>query len=157
MRERIVTDRPAVPAAVTAQTAARRDPLGGNVEQWTAGGSPDGESPFGNSGGGGDEAATAVHPPKIWLVVAAVLIGISLLALPIFANVFLVHVGGYLVSGWLAVTAVAVFSRIDNARQQNPYYSPEGSLSSFVPILSVLAVLVASGHVFFIATELARR
>jgi hypothetical protein len=125
--------------------------------QWTAGGAPDGVPSSGTSEEDGAIAAAPVHPPKVWLIVAGVLIVISMLALPVFADVFSVHVAGYLVAGWMAVTAVAVYSRVDNARRQDPYYSPEGSMEVFVPVLSVLAVLVASGHVFFIATELARR
>jgi hypothetical protein len=125
--------------------------------QWTAGGAPDGVPSSGTSEEDGGIAAAPVHPPKVWLIVAGVLIVISMLALPVFADVFSVHVAGYLVAGWMAVTAVAVYSRVDNARRQDPYYSPEGSMEVFVPVLSVLAVLVASGHVFFIATELARR
>jgi hypothetical protein len=125
------------------------------MERWTGGG-PDGASPFDTSEGTDGVAATPVRPPKVWLVVAGTLIAVSLLALPVFSNVFPVHVAGYLVAGWMAVTAIALYSRVDNARRQDPYYSPEETLNAFVPVLSVLAVLVASGHVFFIATELAR-
>lgn len=126
--------------------------------EWTAGGAPDGAPPpSGTSQRDGVIAAAPVHPPRVWLIVAGVLIVVSLLALPVFADVFSAHVAGYLVAGWMAVTAVAVHSRVDNARRQDPYYSPEESMKVFVPLLSALAVLVASGHVFFIATELARR
>jgi hypothetical protein len=127
------------------------------MEGRTAGGPPDGAPSFDPPEGDGGIGTTPVRPPKVWLMVAGVLIAISLLALPVFAHVFVIHVAGYLVAGWMAVTAVAVYSRVDNARRQNPFYSPEGSMDVFVSLLSVLAVLVASGHVFFIATELARR
>jgi hypothetical protein len=98
-----------------------------------------------------------VHPPKGWLVASAALIGVSLLALLALPGTLVAHLAGYLTAGWLAVAAVALFSRYDNSRRRNACYAPQPKLAPLVPALSVLAVLVASGHGYFIANELARR
>ncbi len=101
-----------------------------------------------------DEAdAGPTGPPVVLLATAGacVLAGVALLLVGTFAA----NVAGYLVASLLTIVLVGVYRRVDLIRRLSPSYRPAPRVRRVVPVLLVLAFVVAGFHVWAIATEVA--
>jgi hypothetical protein len=99
------------------------------------------------------ERAEHVTPPGTLLVAAAFAVGVGLVLLAV--DDFVLHVFGYVLSSFVDIGLIAAFTRIDAARRQHPNYVAAPRLRRLVPAVALGGLLVAAGHVWFIATELA--
>lgn len=99
-----------------------------------------------------DEAG-AIGPPIAVLAGAAlcVLVGIVL----VFPGSFATHVAGYVASPLVAILLVGLYRRLDLRRRLSAGYRPNPSIARVIPLILVVAFVVAAVHVWAIATEVA--
>jgi hypothetical protein len=95
----------------------------------------------------------AVRPPGTLLAAAAFAVGAGVVLLVV--DDFLLHVFGYVLASFVDIGLVAAFTRIDAGRRQHSHYVASHRLRRVIPVLVLLGLVVAAGHVWFIATELA--
>lgn len=100
----------------------------------------------------GDDAVS-VGPPVAVLAGAAlcVLVGILL----VFPGSFATHVAGYVASPMVAILLVGLYRRLDLRRRLSAGYRPNPAIARVIPVILVIAFVVAAVHVWAIATEVA--
>lgn len=111
---------------------------------------PGGAAPI---SGGTDGVGSTTGPPVAILGGAAlcVLVGVVLLV----PGTFAAHVAGYVASPLVAILLVGLFRRVDLRRRLAPAYRPAPTVARAIPVILVVAFVVAALHVWAIATEVA--
>jgi hypothetical protein len=100
-----------------------------------------------------DSEVDLVGPPA---GLTAVAVGFVVVALLLFLPKTLVaHVLGYVFSTLLAISAVTAYRWIDQRRRSNRYYAGKPSLGRINAITLAVALVVAAGHTWAVATYLA--
>ena len=97
--------------------------------------------------------SAGARPPRELLFAAcgSVLIGAALL----FAGGMSASILGYLLSSFLTIGFVSAYQRVDLVRRSRPGYEMQPTLRRLSPVVTLAGILVASAHVWRIATELA--
>lgn len=90
-------------------------------------------------------------PPVLFLALAALCVVTGAALVPMDELSF--HVVGYLTSSVLAIVLVGLFRRFDLSRRLVPGYRARRGLGRLVTVVLLAAFVVASFHVWSIATE----